>query len=181
MNPKNIERLLRTKCEGCGGCCSKPVVPVTDADVKRLAKRTGKKARDIVRLYDSSDFDYDTDAPLWLKMNYGKRALGLKKKQEKCIFLDGNNRCSVYEDRPATCRTFPLQIDINECGDIGHISLNRIIKKKYPLGKKQPISKIKKHALMEENEDQNYYEKIENWNEKISREGKDHFLKFLGL
>lgn len=184
MNEKiqmKLNKLLKVECQGCGGCCTKTLVPVTDSDIKRLVKRTGKSADEIVRLYDSTDVSYDAESDGWIRMKYGKRFLGLKKKNGKCQFLDENNRCQVYEDRPATCRTFPLQIHLDENDKITNVSLNRIIKSSYPLGEKQPINRILTYAKMEEKEDQQFYNKVQSWNSNAANGGKKEFLKFLGV
>jgi Fe-S-cluster containining protein len=32
----------------------------------------------------------------------------LKHPEKDCLFLDANGRCSIYEDRPEQCRTWPF-------------------------------------------------------------------------
>ena len=32
----------------------------------------------------------------------------------RCMFLDGENLCSIYENRPPVCRTFPFSVDAVE-------------------------------------------------------------------
>jgi len=181
MNPEKLNKMLRIKCTGCGGCCTSSIVPVTDADVLRIMKRTGKTAQEIIRFYDSTEIDYDTDSPSWIKMNYGKRIMGLKKKQARCQFLDDNSRCTIYTDRPATCRTFPLQVARDDNGRISNITLNRIIKDRYPFGAKNSYPQFIRHANMEENEDEFYSQRVSQWNKKSSRPTKSVFLKFLKL
>ncbi|MCP5464628.1 MAG: YkgJ family cysteine cluster protein [Deltaproteobacteria bacterium] len=176
-----IKKMLKVQCEGCGGCCIDTIVPVTDSDVKRLTKHTKMKADQIVRLYDSTDIAYESDWGAWIDFNYGKRLMGLKKRNGRCQFLDKNNRCTVYNARPATCRTFPLEFHMNEDGQIHDITLNKIIKKKYPFGASQDLKEATKKANMEDNEDERYYTRVDAWNNKTDRKGKTEYLKFMKL
>ena len=108
--------------------------------------------------------------------------MALRKAKKRCIFLDDENRCTVYESRPMTCRTFPLQIHLDEDEKIEKIELNRIIKKKYPIGKKgKPWKEAEKQARKEDREDETYFDKVDRWNEGEYSGGKSEFLKFLGL
>jgi len=181
VTKQKLDKMLRVKCVGCGGCCTHSIVPVTDSDIKRLMRRTGKSADELVRFYDTTDVEFDQEDPHWIEMDYGKRTIALKKKNGKCRFLDDNNRCTVYTDRPATCRTFPLAIDLDQKGNFASITLNRIIKQSYPYGAKQPVQKIKLAAQMEEREDERFYNKIDKWNKMNKRPSKQAFLKFLNL
>ena len=174
--------LLWLAVVGCGRCCSEPVVPVTDADVRRLVKKSGKSADEIVRFYDITEIDFESDADAWVRFAYGKRAMGLKKKKNRCQFLDDNKRCTVYEARPATCRTFPLAIETNDAGTkLEDLSLNTIMKRKYPTGPKKTIKQVLEDANREDIEDADYFERIERWNKKGNHGGKMDFLKFLRL
>jgi Fe-S-cluster containining protein len=77
-------------CLECGHCC-REMVPVLKAkDVARLSKRLGLRTAEIKKRYlkDSEEGD------------------GSVFTLTACPFQDGN-ACSVYDDRPDVCRSFP--------------------------------------------------------------------------
>lgn len=78
-------------CTTCGNCCRTLQIVVDDKDIRRLAKRfqiTAKQfAEKYVAVAEEDGTKYFTSTP--------------------CAFLDANNRCTVYEDRPQACRDFP--------------------------------------------------------------------------
>lgn len=181
---KKHEKWLHAKCVGCGGCCTNSVVPVNDSDVKRIAKHTGLKADKIVRFVDSSAVEPDEMDDSWVELSYGKRFMALRRAKDRCMFLDDNNLCTIYEARPMTCRTFPLQIYLTDDDKkIEKITLNRMIKDKYPLAKEKTKTKktALKQAIKEDRQDNAFWDKIAKWNKKKKKGGKDAFLKFLGL
>ena len=179
-----MDKWLKTRCVGCGRCCTETIVPVTDSDVKRLMKHTGKKAQEIVRFFGTADVEWTDGDESWIHTTDGNRFLALIKAQNRCQFLDDDNRCTVYEARPMTCRTFPLQIILNEAETkIENITLNRIVKKNYPRSDKP--TKTKKLAfeqgLAEDTEDAKFRKKIKAWNTAKRKGGLNAFLNFVGL
>ena len=66
------------ECSKCGQCCS-AFLPLTRTEFKRLRKLAKKQG---IYVHEGADVDCT------------------------CPFLDGNNRCSIYEDRPMICRLF---------------------------------------------------------------------------
>lgn len=124
--------------------------------------------------------EFDPDAEVWIRLKQGKRAMGLRRKNEKCIFLDDNNRCSVYMSRPMTCRTFPYVIDYNDNEEI-EVSLNDIVDCK---SKKVPDSNLNEiigYTITEDQEDDAYFKKIRNWNMKSQPGGAKEFLMWCKL
>ena len=85
---------LRFGCTGCGGCCTgSPGYVWLDAqEIEALAKRLNLSMEAFVQKYTRK---------------VGNR-LSLKEhhKTYDCVFLEGK-QCTVYEDRPTQCRTFP--------------------------------------------------------------------------
>lgn len=167
-------------CSGCGTCCSIPIVPVTDSDIKRLVKTTGKKASDLVKFYSPSEMEFDEDAEVWIRLKQGKRAMGLRRKNEKCIFLDDTNRCTVYQSRPMTCRTFPYVIDFNDDGSI-EVSLNDIVDCKCIKLPDSDLIEVIAYTVSEDQEDDAYFKKIRNWNLKNQPGGAKEFLLWCKL
>ncbi len=97
-------------CRLCSACCREMIVPVNDADVRRLAAVCGLAPERIVGFYGSRHVEYDEKSRLWIRTRYGMRIMALRRSCKKCRFLSGNGLCRVYARRPSTCRTFPHEI-----------------------------------------------------------------------
>jgi len=101
---------LRFECTMCGDCCTGPpgVIAFTQNEGERIAKRLGISYQDFLHRYTH-------DTPEGRSLNEVRTAHG-----HDCVFLDrtspharslrdgrGGAVCSLYEDRPLQCRTFP--------------------------------------------------------------------------
>lgn len=93
---------LRFECTSCGACCTGPpgYVQFTGAEGKAIAKRLGVSLAAF-----RSTYTHDTPAG---------RSLAERKTEHgyDCVFLDretipGKATCSIYEDRPMQCKTWP--------------------------------------------------------------------------
>jgi hypothetical protein len=107
-------------CSNCGVCCTETEMLLCKKDIKCLEKR-GFGQRQFV------NFD---------KNGYAV----LKNRNGYCVFYDLKNRkCSVYEDRPAGCRVYPVILD-EEMGiildDICHSRNTITLEEKKIKGKK---------------------------------------------
>lgn len=94
---------LRFECTMCGACCSggEGFVLFSDQEAFNIAKRLNITVADFLTKYT-----HDTEAGPSLREVRTEHGLD-------CIFLDrttvpGKAVCSLYEDRPAQCRTFPF-------------------------------------------------------------------------
>lgn len=94
---------LRFKCTSCGNCCSGPsgFVLFTEAEGAKLAKRLGLSERAFYETYTKATVKGVSLAERPTDHGYD------------CVFLDresvpGKAICSVYEDRPEQCRTWPF-------------------------------------------------------------------------
>lgn len=87
---------LKFKCTGCGKCCTGAggYVFLSQQDLNHLSERFHMEEKQFLQKY--------------CRYVDGQYAL-LDKPNTDCIFLQ-DNRCSVYEDRPIQCRTFPWWI-----------------------------------------------------------------------
>jgi len=91
-----FEKGLRFECTGCGDCCTGApgFVWVNGQEIEAIAKRMGMSIEAFEARY--------------------VRKVGIRKslveyENGDCVFFDGNSRkCSVYEDRPRQCRTWPF-------------------------------------------------------------------------
>jgi Fe-S-cluster containining protein len=178
---RRLRRILKTTCTRCATCCIEPIPPVTDSDVRRLAKGTGKPASSIVRFYSSTEMDYGAGREGWVEFSYGKRVMGLRQPKGQCLFLDDDCHCSVYEHRPVTCRTFPFDVELDEAGRIGDLGLNPAPWCRREQGPGVNPGQLRDDARREAIEDELYFRRVSRWNRSPKRAGKAEFLAFLGL
>ncbi len=80
------------RCSNCGVCCTETEMLLSKKDIKRLEKKG----------FSQNQF-----------VNYDKQGYAvLKNRDGYCVFYDLKNRkCSVYADRPAGCRVYPVIVD----------------------------------------------------------------------
>ena len=80
------------RCSNCGVCCTETEMLLSKKDIARLEKK-GFSQNQFV------NFDNEGYAVL-------------KNREGYCVFYDLKNRqCSVYADRPAGCRVYPVIVD----------------------------------------------------------------------
>ena len=80
------------RCSNCGVCCTETEMLLSKKDIKRLEKIGFSKNLFVV-------FD---------KHGYAQ----LRNREGYCFFYDRlNHQCSVYVDRPAGCRVYPVILD----------------------------------------------------------------------
>ena len=87
---------LKFRCTQCGNCCTGTpgYVWVNKEEIEALARRLSMSVEDFERDY--------------------VRKVGIRKSlieydNGDCVFFDGQSRrCTVYEDRPRQCRTWPF-------------------------------------------------------------------------
>ena len=91
------DKPLRFHCTGCGQCCTGGpdyFVFLTERESERIRRRLG-----VTRA--------------WFKRRYLRRGpqgeLVINNQGGgPCVFLDKENRCRVYAERPLQCRTYPF-------------------------------------------------------------------------
>lgn len=84
---------VKFECTKCGKCCTGPsaVGPrLSEVDFKRLLAKLGS---------------YDMQRAV---KRHGDGAPQIRMHQGRCVFLQSDNRCGVYEERPDQCRSFPF-------------------------------------------------------------------------
>jgi len=79
-------------CRACANCCKVAETDLAEREIDRLARALGVTRAAFIERYTAQSEDGG--------------ALILRRTENGCVFLDGNN-CSIYEDRPETCRNFP--------------------------------------------------------------------------
>ncbi len=89
---------IKFKCIGCGYCCK------CEPGFVFLGKK------DIEMLKNEFNQSFDTLLEKYLRVvnvgEYYQLSL-LEKSNNECIFLE-NNKCSIYNNRPIQCRTYPF-------------------------------------------------------------------------
>ena len=84
------EVFQRTDCLQCANCCKTTSPIFYPNDIERIAKGLRMKPGDFMEKY--LRIDEDKDYVL---------------KSSPCPFLDQDNYCLVYDDRPKACREYP--------------------------------------------------------------------------
>ena len=74
----------------CANCCKTTSPIFRDIDIKRISKKLKVKEKEFI----NSNLRMDQDGDYVLKTS-------------PCLFLDTDNTCSIYEDRPLACREYP--------------------------------------------------------------------------
>lgn len=93
-------------CTGCANCCKGLTIVPKSTDIKRLSDGLGIEPYEFKTKYLKRDHEGD-----------------LVFKQRPCPFLTGN-KCTVYQHRPETCRSYP-HLEINHMAARGwHILEN---------------------------------------------------------
>ncbi len=77
-------------CLTCGNCCKTTSPIFYQTDIERVAKSLRIKPGDFITTF--LKIDEDKDYVL---------------KSSPCPFLDSDNHCRVYKDRPKACREYP--------------------------------------------------------------------------
>ncbi len=85
-----------SKCNECGGKCC-----IGDGYVFLEISECSKIAHYLHMSLDDFGMKY-------LRKIGDRYALVENLNSDKCIFLDSDNKCSIYECRPKNCRTFPF-------------------------------------------------------------------------
>jgi Fe-S-cluster containining protein len=104
MVPKILEEdtKIQFRCHkgiSCfNACCKKADITLTPYDVLRLKKRLGMSSGDFLKQH-TVPFEMDGDKVPGIKMRTDEAGA--------CLFVTEQG-CSVYEDRPAACRYYPV-------------------------------------------------------------------------
>lgn len=80
----------RIDCLECANCCKNYSPRFKQPDIKRIAKVLKIKEGDLISRYLRLDEDGD-----------------FVTKSSPCPFLDADNTCRIYEDRPSDCARYP--------------------------------------------------------------------------
>jgi len=96
MSLHDMEEEMEYVCQRCGNCCRWPgEVPVSDAEIARIAEFLGMDEEDFITRY--------TD----VRLNRTGLTL-ISRPNHECIFLDGID-CRINPVKPVQCAGFPNQ------------------------------------------------------------------------
>lgn len=90
------EVFAKTDCLDCAICCKTTGPLFTDKDIVRIAKHLRLTPQQFIEKY--LRIDEDKDYVL---------------QKVPCVFLDDQNYCTIYEERPKACREYPHTDRVN--------------------------------------------------------------------
>jgi Fe-S-cluster containining protein len=136
-------------CKGCGACC-RQLVPISEAEARRIAelvesqpeaRRSQVKARfedAAKRLAEAGLLEKLRQPERWYREGY--RAFGLEyfRQAIPCPFLE-DEACSIYPDRPITCREFLVTTPAIYCQNPAHEPIRSV---KLPMNVGPALAKI---------------------------------------
>jgi Fe-S-cluster containining protein len=102
---------------GCTACCHTQV-SVTEDEAKLLAHL----------ITDGTTVDEDRLRLQHAAGNDSGKFYGLKYEDRKCIFLNENGACRIYEDRPSVCRTNAVLGRPEQCDTRDGIQPTRLVR-----------------------------------------------------
>jgi Fe-S-cluster containining protein len=121
-------------------------------------------------------------SPYWVRFADKKAVMALRWANKHCTFLDDDNRCTIYEQRPVTCRQHPLNIELSDTGALQRLSMSRTTPCPHDwTGNLQRRDLV---ALVRWNDQQSdqYLTKVKEWNRHPPAEQtRPAFLRFLGF
>lgn len=90
---------LRFACTRCGNCCGGAPgnVYVSELEIDALAERLGLDRAAFIRRYTRR-----------IRRSDGPHVSLIEQPNYDCIFFRRGSGCTIYEDRPKQCRTWPF-------------------------------------------------------------------------
>lgn len=176
-------KYLGFRCTGCGNCCRRTVVMLTDADVGRIIAGTGERAEDFVRFVSEAEAQIEQRSPFWVRFDGARGVMALRHRAGgACVFLDDDDRCTIYEHRPVTCREHPLEVELSDSGAVETIALSDIVDCPHDWDGGLRRRDLAKVVRRNERQSEPYLDRVIAWNRR--RRGpktRPAFLSFLGL
>ena len=84
MDMSDWRHVLKFRCTGYGNCCRGTCVVVTDADVRRIARGTGRAPLEFVRFVGPDDVQLGARSGWWANLGRRHAALALRWKNRRC-------------------------------------------------------------------------------------------------
>lgn len=180
---------LRFRCTGCGECCRRLRVPLTDADVVRLRDATGREPRDFIDWISSEAADLAGEPSSVVQLATGRRAMFLAQTEGACVFLAPTGLCGAYAGRPLNCQLYPFDPSFGRRGGLRRLRLLRNGPCPHELDGELAERQLWNLDRRRWRELANYHERVRTWNRKQTLRERLHrragsaeeFLSFLGL
>jgi Fe-S-cluster containining protein len=165
------------------------LLPLTDDDVRRIAKHTGDLPRDFVSWVDRHGIAMDDEPEAFVMLRQGKRVMVLRHQRGRCRYLGRDNRCTIYAKRPLGCRIFPFDPEFSRRGTLTRLALIQATECPYTLEGNTRVEALRALDNRHTEAQQRYHEKVAEWNRmqktrrrqrQAARTAKE-FLEFLGV
>jgi Fe-S-cluster containining protein len=162
---------------------------LTDGDVRRIARRTGHSAVDIVRFVDRHGIDMDDEPESFVRVRQGRCVMVLRHQRGGCRYLGEDGRCGIYGARPLGCRIFPFDPGFSRQGKLRRLHLIPATECRYELDGENDLEALRTLHERYEAATVAYHAKVLEWNARQKRrlragqkvETSRRFLEFLGL
>ncbi len=180
---------LSFRCTGCGNCCKDPLLPLTDADLRRILRHTGERAMDVVRFVSRHQIDLDDEPESFADLRQGRRVMVLAHGRRGCRYLGTDDRCGIYNHRPVGCRVFPFDPLFYRDGRLRRLRLIPATDCEYELDGTNDVAVLRSLTERHDTSTEAYQAKLAEWNRDqrsrrrrgfAARTGAD-FLRFLGF
>jgi Fe-S-cluster containining protein len=182
MAQEKWERLLKFNCTGCGNCCRDTVVCLTDADIQRVVDGTGRSPSTFVQFYSKDEVVLPKNSPFWITFGNKPAVMALRSRQGHCVFLDRENRCTIYDHRPVTCRQHPFDVRLSETGAVTRVSLSRVVDCPHDWSGQLTRRSLRSLLCWNDRQTERYFAKVRNWNStQENTQATKAFLEFLGF
>ncbi|HEY2409724.1 MAG TPA: YkgJ family cysteine cluster protein [Polyangiaceae bacterium] len=183
------EKFLKFRCTGCGNCCKEPLLPLTDADMRRILRRTGEDVTELVHWVARDGIDMDDEPEAFVMLRQGKRVMVLKHERGGCRYLGEDDRCTIYTSRPLGCRIFPFDPTFARDGKLRRLKLIDAADCRYELDGDNDLRAMHDLHARHELETHAYQDRVAEWNreqKKRKRRGNapqtaQDFFRFLGF
>ena len=90
-------------------CCKSYTITVTAFDILRAAEASGKKPEEFAVLHQARLLAFDPDTTLDMEDDGWVHILGIK--SHPCAFLGKDDRCTIHQSAPLSCRRYPFQLN----------------------------------------------------------------------
>lgn len=180
---------LSFRCTGCGNCCKEPLLPLTDADVRRIARRTGDQPSEFIRWVDKDGIDMDDEPEAFVMLRQGKRVMVLRHENGGCRYLGKDNRCTIYTSRPLGCRVYPFDPDFTKNGKLRRLQIVKATECPHEMDGENDPETLRELDGKYQQAHWDFNDKVAEWNRaqqlrkragKAARTARE-FLAFLGL
>ena len=109
FHKEHISVFKKHNCLTCANCCKTTSPIFRKVDIDRISKRLGMKSIQFENQY--LKLDEESDYVL---------------KVAPCSFLNNDNTCSIYEDRPLACKEYP-HTDRKNMYQILDLTINNVL------------------------------------------------------